>query len=76
MEKDQTKGQGTTPEPVIRVCTDFGEVRSKPADTEEHFQVRLTESKHCQVDFRGMHLVISLQPLISVMLPFSIDSDP
>lgn len=75
MEKVQAKGQSSTPEPVIRVCTDFGEVRSNPANTEEQFQVRLTESKHCQVDFRGMYLVISLQLLIPVMLSFSIDSN-
>lgn len=57
-------------------CIDFGGVRPNSANTEEHFQVRLTQSKHCQVDFRGMYLVICLQMLIPVMLPFSIVSDP
>ena len=35
-------------------CIDLGQVRPNPANTEEHFQVRLTESKHCQVDLRNV----------------------
>lgn len=39
-------------------CLDFAEVRPNSANAEEHLQVRLTETKPWQEDFRGMYLVI------------------
>lgn len=68
MEEIQAKGQSSTPEPVIRICTDFGEVSSNPANTEEHFQVRLTESKYCQLYFRGMYFTSATYPSYAAIL--------